>query len=146
MAERGKRTIFVDEGRINAIEALATTATILPGMSLVQSASGFAPDNQADTVGAPLVIADYDFLKAEDVDTAWGNGQTVTARMLTPNMRANARVATGNNITARGVRLARDGVQIGNLKIAGAGDVAVAVSDEIINVTANDTLVRIRGI
>lgn len=146
MATRGKRLIFVDGATIPAVEADAVTATILPGMSVVQAAAGFSPDNQADTVGAPLQIADYDFLKAADVDDAWTAGATMTTRMLEPNMRANVRVATGNNITFRGQRLARDGTQIGNLKIAAVGDTPVAVADEVINVTANDTLVRVRGI
>ena len=146
MATRGKRQIFTDSDMIYAIEAKAESANILPGMSVVQSATGVDADNQADTVSAPLMVADYDFLKAGDVDTAWPDDSQVVFRMLTPNMRANVRVSSGNNITRRGLGLARDGsATAGHLKIAQTGDEVVAISDEIINVTANG-LVRVRGV
>ena len=62
-------------------------------------------------------------------------------------MRANVRVSDGQNITRRGLPLARNGAAaIGELKIAEAGDVTVAVSDEIINVSGAAALVRVRGV
>lgn len=147
MTTRGKRLIFTDSMTILAQEAKAETATILPGMSVVQTATGVTPDNQADTIDAPLLVADYDFLKAQTVDDAWADGDNVVFRQLQSNMRANVRVSNGNNILRRGTPLARDGAaNVGHLKIAAAGDVAVATADEIINVNATGFLVRVRGV
>lgn len=151
MATIGKRIIFVDATDILAQEANAATATILPGMAMLQTATAVTPDTQADTVNAPLLVADYNALQAnvggvDNVDALYADGEVVYFRQLTPNMRANVRVSSGNNITRRGLPLARDGASTaGHLKIAAADDVVVATSDEIINVTA-DGLVRVRGV
>lgn len=145
MATRGKRLIFTDACSLPAEEYIATAAGILPGMSVQVAAAGVATDAQESTVAAPLQVADYDFLKAGDVDTAWANGTNVVTRQLESGKRANVLVAAGNNITSRKTPLARSGSG-GTLKIAEAGDHVVATSDEIINVAGSAGLVRVRGV
>ena len=146
MADKGKRLIFSGCDTLPATEGIAATGTILPGMSVVQTATTIALNTNADTVfGYPHLFADYAMLSAGTVDDAWAVGSTVIARELTQGKCANVLVADGNNITARGVALASNGD--GTLKIAATDgtDYILAYSDEIINVSGADALVRVKG-
>lgn len=146
MALKGKRLIFADACSPKAQELPATTATILPGNVLENVAGGYALSDDASTVfGKPLLIADYNFLAAGDVDTAYADGDVVYARTLPKDDFANVRVAASQNITLLNTGLARNGD--GTLKIGATDgtDAIVAYADEIINTGGAAALVRVRG-
>lgn len=145
MATKGKRLIFSGAMTLPATEAIALTATIKPGFSVTHTALGLTNNVSASTVfGYPNLFADYDILAAGNVDTALTINETMIARELCQGATANLVVATGNNITKRGVALTSNGA--GKLKIAAVNgdDYILAYSDEIINVTS-DALVRVKG-
>ena len=147
MATKGKRLIFCDECTLPAQEGNALAADVSPGAVVIQAATGLDNSGHAATVfGSPLLIADYDILGAGDVDTAWTISENMIARQLESGKRANVRIAATQNITARGVGLSSNGD--GTLKIAltNGTEQILCTSDEIINVTAAGTLVRVRGI
>ena len=143
MATKGKRIIFTDATQLLAQEAAALQADILPGMSVTQSATGYSKNSNASTVaGIPFMVADYDGLEASTVDDAWTISETMVARRLTPDKRANVVVATAQALT-RDTPLASNGD--GTLKIGTpATDFIVAYADEIVTTTAAQ-LVRVRG-
>lgn len=146
MAEKGKRLIFSDGCTLPAQEGNALVAGILPGSLVVHNATGTTQYTQAATVfGNSVMVADYDILHAGTVDDAWTDGEVIIARALPKDKKANVRVTTGQNITRRGMPLSSNGD--GSLKIAltDGTEQIIAYSDEIINVTAADTLVRVRG-
>jgi hypothetical protein len=145
MADKGKRLIFSGGMTLAATESNAATATILPGMSVVSTATTLTDNTNASTVfGYPHLFADYDMLAAGTVDDLWAVGENMIARELTQGCTANLLVVAGNNITARGVALTSDGA--GKLKIAATDgtDYVLCYSDEIINAAA-DSLVRVKG-
>lgn len=145
MATDGKRTIFQDQEQLHAIEG-AATAAIRPGALVAQSASGLAESAAAATVfGEQPLFADYDFLKAGDVDTSWAAGEQVVARQLPSNKIANVLVAASQDITEKGTALSSNGD--GTLKIAATGgtEQVLCYADEIFNTGASVALVRVRG-
>lgn len=144
MAVKGKRLIFSGGMTLCATEGVAATAD-LPGTAVTHTATTLTTNVSASTVfGAPKLFCDYDMLAAKTVDDAWTVGGTMIARELIQGATANLLVASGNNITKRGVPLTVNGA--GLLKIAATtgADYIYAYSDEIINATAN-TLVRVKG-
>tara|TARA_R100000951_G_scaffold116795_1_gene131044 strand:+ start:9917 stop:10357 length:441 start_codon:yes stop_codon:yes gene_type:complete len=145
MADKGKRLIFSGGMTLAATESNAGTATILPGMSVIHTATTLTDNTNASTVfGYPHLFADYDMLAGKTVDDLWAVGENLIARELTQGCTANLIVAAGNNITARGVALTSNGA--GKLKIAATDDTdyVLCYSDEIINAVA-DSLVRVKG-
>lgn len=145
MADKGKRLIFSGGMTLPATESNAATATILPGMSVIHTATTLTDNTNASTVfGYPHLFADYDMLHGKTVDDLWVLGDNLIARELPQGKTANLLVAAGNNITARGVALTSDGA--GMLKIATTADLdyVLCYSDEIINAVA-DSLVRVKG-
>lgn len=146
MANKGKRLIFCDEYAPKAQEGIALDAGILPGSLVDFAATGFNQNADAATVfGNQLLIADYAINGAGDVDTAWTQNDSMVARALPTDCRANVLVAAGNNILAVGTPLSSNGD--GTLKIAltNGTEKIVAYSDEIINVAGAAALVRVRG-
>lgn len=146
MANKGKRLIFCDEYAPKAQEGIALDAGILPGSLVDFAANGFNQNADAATVfGNQLLIADYAINSAGDVDTAWTQNESMVARALPADCRANVLVAAGNNILAVGTALSSNGD--GTLKIAltNGTEKIIAYSDEIINVTGAAALVRVRG-
>lgn len=146
MALKGKRLIFADACSPKAQELPATTATILPGMLVSNVTGGYAPSADAATVfGKPMLVADYNFLAAGNVDAAFALEQNVVARTLPKDDFANVRVAAGQNITALNTGLSSNGD--GTLKIAltNGTESILAYADEIINTGATAALVRVRG-
>lgn len=146
MATKGKRLIFCDDYAPKAQEGIALDAGILPGSLVDFAATGLNQNADAATVfGNQLLFADYDINGAGDVDTAWTQNESMVARALPTDCRANVLVAAGNNITAVGVALASAGG--GTLAIAATDgtEKIIAYSDEIINVTGAAALVRVRG-
>jgi hypothetical protein len=145
MAAKGKRLIFSDGKTLNATEGNAATATTLPGMSVIHTATTLTDNTNASTVfGYPHLFADYDILHGKTVDDLWVLGDNLIARELPQGKKANVLVAAGNNITTRGVALTSNGD--GKLKIANTADLdyVLCYSDEIINAVA-DSLVRVKG-
>ena len=145
MAAKGKRLIFSDGVTLEATEANAATATILPGMSVIHTATKLTDNTNASTVfGYPHLFADYNILQGKTVDDLWAIDENLIARELKQGMKANLLIAAGNNITARGVGLTSDGA--GKLKIANTADLdyVLCYSDEIINAVA-DSLARVKG-
>lgn len=146
MATKGKRLIFCDAYSPKAQEGIALDAGILPGSLVDFAATGVSQYDSAATVfGGQVLIADYDINAAGDVDTAWTQSESMVARALPTDCRANVLVNAGNNITSVGVALSSNGD--GALKIAATDgtEKVLAYSDEIINVAGADALVRVRG-
>ena len=146
MADKGKRLIFSDSCTLVAVEAPTADGTILPGMSVVHTATTLAKNAEAATVfGSPFLVADYDMLHAGTVDDLHASGANLIARELPQGAKANVRIAITQNITKRGVALSSNGD--GALKIAATDGTQqiLAYSDEIINVTVANTLARVRG-
>lgn len=142
MADKGKRIIFTDACAPLAQPQIATEA-VLPGSIVKNVAGGYAQDDTASTAfKGQLLIADYDFLAAGNVDEPHTVGDTIVARTLPKDKRANVMTATGQNITVINTGMASNGD--GTLKIAGASDVVVAYADELVN-TTEAQLVRVRG-
>lgn len=147
MADKGKRSIFVDGCTLPALEGKALSVGTLPGNAVVFAATGISTSAQAATVfGSPLLVADYNAAEAGTVDDAWTQNENMVARQVESGKRANVLVAAGNNITAVGVGLSSNGD--GTLKIAATDgtEQILCVSDEIINTGAAVALVRVRGI
>lgn len=146
MAIKGKRLIFTDAYPKCAQEGNALDADILPGMLVKFAPTGISKSVDASTVfGEQFLIADYDMLQAGTVDDLWAQNENMISRQLPRDCRANVRVATGQNILRIGTPLSANGD--GSLKIAvldGTEEIK-CVSDEIINVTVANTLVRVRG-
>lgn len=146
MAIKGKRLIFCDAYSPKAQEGIALDAGILPGSLVDFAATGINQYTDAATVfGGQVLIADYDINAAGDVDTAWTQNESMVSRALPTDCRANVLVADGNNITSVGTALSSNGD--GTLKIAATDgtEKVLAYSDEIINVSGADALVRVRG-
>lgn len=145
MATKGKRLIFCDEYAPKAQEGIALDAGILPGSLVDFGATGINQNADAATVfGQQMLVADYDFLAAGDVDTAWTQNETMVARHLKSDRRANVLVATGQNITAVGTPLSSNGDGALKIALTDGTEKILAYSDEIVNTTAA-TLVRVRG-
>lgn len=145
MATKGKRLIFSDGVTLPSTEANAATATVLPGMSVIHTATTLTDNTNASTVfGYPHLIADYDILHGKTVDDLWVLGDNLIARELPQGKKANVIIAAGNNITARGIALTSNGD--GKFKIANTADLdyVLCYSDEIINAVA-DSLARVKG-
>lgn len=121
------------------------------GELLKQTASGLATSDIAATVfGEECLIAqEIGAGIGGDIDTKATVGDTGFAIAVRSGEFVNVRVATGNNITTKGVALSSAGD--GQLKIAVTpatvgvtSEQVLFFSDEIINVAADQTLVRVR--
>lgn len=137
MAVKGKRNIFVDACTVPAQEGKALEADILPGMSVVFSATGLSKG-----IGLGLTVADYDMLGGCDNDQPWTIDENMISRQVESGKRANVYVLAGVNITAVGTGLSP--AAGGNWVIDNVTPKVTA--DEIINVTGAPALVRVRGI
>jgi hypothetical protein len=154
MATIGKRTIYVGPADgANAkplnIEGKAIAA-IAPGTVVEEVAGGLQANANAATVfGQELLVADKDQMRSKTVDDAWTINENMVAIKARSGDILNVLVADGNNITSRGVPLSLDGS--GLLKIAvtpatvgATSEQVLCYSDEIINVSGADALVRVR--
>lgn len=154
MATIGKRTIYVGAGDYGDhkplnIEGVALAA-IAPGTVVEQVATGLQANANAATVfGQELLVADKNQLQSKTVDDAWTINENMVAIKARSGDFLNVLVADGNNITAKGTPLSLNGS--GLLKIAvtpatvgATSEQVLAYSDEIINVSGADALVRVR--
>ena len=144
MTTKGKRLIFSSEMTLIATEGIAAVAN-LPGTAVTHTATTLTTNVGASTVfGVPKLFCDYDMLASKTVDDAWTVGGTMIARELVQGQTANLLVASGNNITKRGVALTVNGAGLLKIAATNSTDYVYAYSDEIINAAA-DTLVRVKG-
>lgn len=145
-----KHTIYLgpaDSANCHAlrVEGLAVDA-VLPGTLVKQTAAGLATSDKAATVfdSQVLIAEEYGAHVGQDVGTAYPIGGVCLSVDLRSGEFANVRVATGNNLTAKGIALSSNGD--GQFKIAATDgtEQVLLYSDEIVNVTANNTLVKAR--
>lgn len=138
----GKRVIFVGpadsaESKPLKVEGVALAA-VAPGTLVAQSSSGLNTSAAAATSFAQqMLVADKDEQRSRSVDEAWTISESMVAIAPRSGEFLNVMVASGNNITTRGMPLTRNGA--GLLAIAatdGTHDI-LCYSDEIVNVTAN---------
>lgn len=155
MSTIGKRLIFVgpadgsNHKPLN-VEGKSITASVKPGTILEEVATGLQLNATAATVfGQELLVADKDQMRSKSVDDVWTINENIVALKLRSGELANVLVADGNNLLARGVPLSLNGA--GLLKIAVTPAVVgvtseqvLCYSDEIINVSGADALVRVR--
>lgn len=155
MSTKGKRLIFVGPADNTGaapllVEGKSLTASVLPGTIVEHVATGLQVNANAATVfGQELLVADKNHWQALTVDDAWTQNENMVAVKARSGDILNVLVADGNNITARGVPLSLDGS--GMLKIAvtpatvgATSEQVLAYSDEIIDTTGADALVRVR--
>lgn len=155
MSVTGKRLIYVgpaDGGNSKPlnIEGVILTASVLPGTILEGSGTSLATNvNPATTFGQELIVADKDQQRSRSVDDVWAQNETIVGIKARSGDFLNVLVADGNDITAQGVPLSLNGA--GLLKIAtvpatvgATSEQVLCYSDEIINVSGADALVRIR--
>lgn len=145
-----KHKIFLgpaDSGAPHAlrVEGLAVDA-VLPGSLVKQVAGGLETSDKAATVfdSQVLIAEEYGAHVGQDVDTAYTIGDVCLSVNLRSGEFVNVRVATGSNLTAKGIALSSNGD--GQFKIAATDgtEQVLLYSDEIVNVTANNTLVKAR--
>jgi len=147
----GKRTIYVGPaGVANCkplnVEGVALSASTLPGSVIEQAATGLQLNSRAATVfGGPLLVADKDQQRTRSVDDAWTQNENMVAIQPRSGEFFNAIVADGNNITTKNTALSWTAA--GKLAIAATDGTEniVAYSDEIVNVSGADALVRCRA-
>jgi len=151
----GKRLIYIGPAdgsncRPLNVEGIIITASVLPGTVLEGSGTSLATNvNPATTFGQELIVADKDQQRSKSVDTVWTQNENIVAIKARSGEFMNVLVADGNDITAQGVPLSLNGA--GLLKIAvvpatvgATSEQVLCYSDEIINVSGADALVRIR--
>ena len=147
---KGKNMIFTGPAdgphdKTQTIEGQCLTASLLPGTVVSQTATGLQTNTNAATVsGQEMLIADKNSMMGKTVDEAWTQNENMVAGKLRSGEFANVLVADGNNITSPGTALALNGS--GKFAIANtATDFVMCYSDEIINVSGSDALVRVRS-
>ena len=150
MSTKGKRTIYVGpaDGANDKplhVEGIATEAGILPGSVVHQVAGGLEVNDTAATVFAQaLLVADKDEARSKSVDDAWTLDESMVAIQPRSGEFFNGLVADGNNIASRGVALTRNGAGLFAIALTDGTQDIVAYSDEIINVSGADALVRMK--
>ncbi len=152
---KGKQTIYVGPAdganqKPLSVEGVNLTASLKPGTVVEQVASGLQANTNAATVfGQELLVADKDQQRSKLVTDVWTQNENMVAIKARSGEMLNVLVADGNNITARGIPLSLNGA--GLLKIAtvpatvgATSEQVLCYSDEIINVSGADALVRVR--
>lgn len=136
-----------DDGHCHAlrVEGLAVDA-VLPGTLVKRVAGGLETSDKAATVfdSEVLIAEEYGSHVGQGVDDAYTIGDVCLSANLRSGEFANVRVATGNNLTSKGIALSSNGD--GQFKIAATDgtEQVLLYADEIVNVTADNTLVKAR--
>lgn len=155
MSTIGKRVIYAgpadnDSRKPLTVEGVCLTASLLPGTVVEEVATGLQANANAATVfGQELLVADKDQLRSRSVDDAWTQNENMTAIKARSGEFLNVLVEDGNNLTARGIPLSNNGaglLQIATIPatVGATSEQVLAYSDEIINVSGADALVRVR--
>lgn len=132
------------------VEGNATQTGILPGMAVERVANGFQRNATAATEHSHVpLIADKDQMRSRAVTAAWTQNENMVAIQPRSGEFFHVLVADGNNITAidTPISVNNDGT-FGIATVPGTvgatSEQVVAFSDEIINVTGANALVRVR--
>ena len=156
MSTIGKRVIYVGPADGMSHKPLhvegRAIAAILPGTIVESVATGLQANAATATLfGQEILIADKDQARSLSVDDLWTINENMAAIHLRSGEFANVLVADGNNITASGTPLSLNGS--GLLKIAvtpatvgATSEQVLCYSDETINVSGADALVRVRAV
>lgn len=127
------------------VEGLADDA-ILPGSLVKRTATGLATSDKAATAfdSEVIVAEEYGAHVDHGVDDTYTVGDTALAVDVRSGEFVNVRVATGNNILSKGTGLSSNGD--GQFKIAATDgtEQILLYADEVVNVTADNTLVKAR--
>lgn len=141
-----KRKIHLSMGNVLLAPSGLVVDAFTAGTLLKSTASGYATSDLADSSTAQEALLAPEVVASEgaDITTAHTIGGTVEPIIMRSGEFANALVASGQNITSKGVALASNGA--GALKIAAVDgtDVVLFVSDEIVNTGASAALVQVR--
>jgi len=125
------------------VEEATCSAAVLPGRFMLRTSGQFVAVTTNGEGGA-LYIADLNTMKQGGIADTWTSGDTVKGFYPRAGELYNARVAATQNITALDTALAVNAA--GQLRIAltdGTEEI-VAYAQEVVNVTAADTLVLVR--
>lgn len=124
-------------------EGICVDSGVLPGTLMKVVASGLETSDVASTVaGTKLLLANRDLMRQKNMDDTWVQNDTMQAVEFRSGEFGVARVASGQNITARRTALTSNGD--GTLIIANpAADHIIAYTDEIINTGGSEALVEI---
>lgn len=116
-----------------------------PGELLVQTASGLATSTKAATVfdQEALVAIEQGAHVGADISTKWVVGETGKAVSVRSGEFANVFVATGNNLTTKGMALASNAAGLLAIAATDGSEQILFYSDEIVNVVASQ-LVTVR--
>ena len=151
MSVIGKRTIYVgpaDDSNhkpLNIEGENISGGSILPGTVLIQTATGLGNNQFAATVfGQELIVADKNQQQSKSVDDPWNDNENMVGIKLRSGEFANVLVADGNNITTAGTPLALNGVGLLRIALTDGTEQVLCHSDEIINVSGANALVRVR--
>lgn len=140
-----KNTIFaggVDTNRPIVDEAVCG-AIILPGKAMLKSSGSFTLST-VNGEGGAMYIAAENSMKQGTVDDTYASGETVKAFYPRPGEMYNVRVATGNNITAKDTPLTVNAAGRFRIALTDGTEEVLAYADEVVNVAADDVLVRVR--
>lgn len=140
--------IFASACKPSIIEGAAADSDLLPGRLVDRGfSSGDTLDISAITTGNGgqfLVLREGDETQGGSVDVNYTAGDTAQAIAVKSGELVWVRFATGNNITSKSTPVAAAGT--GRFRIGVEGtDFIFGDTEEIVNVTADDTLVLIRA-
>jgi len=145
-----KNTIYLgpaDSANCHAlrVEGLAVDA-VLPGSLVKQITGGLTTSDKAATAfdSQVIVAEEYGSHVAQGVDDAYTIGDVCLGANLRSGEFANVRVATGNNIAVKGTALSSNGDGQFKIALTNGTEQILMYADEVVNVTADNTLVKAR--
>lgn len=155
MSSKGKRVIYVGpaDGSNHKplyVEGRLDVSTALPGTIMEGVPGGIRVSQKPSTsFFREMLVADKDTSRSKSVDDVWPIGETLVAIQGRSGDFFHALVEDGTNITERGAPLALNGsgiLKLANIPatVGATSDWVIAYSDEIINISGADALVRVR--
>ena len=140
-----KNTVWAGtiENRPLKEECKTAVGTILPGHMLNKTAGLFVPTATNGEAGA-LYIADLNTPKQGGVDDLWASGDSVGAFYPRAGELYHVRCAATQNITALDTPLTVNASGQVRIALTDGTEEIVAYAQEVINVTAANTLIRVR--
>jgi len=148
MSVKGKRKIWVGPAdgpscKPLLMEGLAVDA-FLPGTIVERTTSGLQTSSKDATVFGQeaLVAVEYGAHTDSTVDTAYTIDDVAEAALVRSGEFVNVLIADGNNITELGAPITSNGAGRGALAAIDGSEFILFYSDEVINVSGADALVR----